>query len=373
MHSFDLRVRKAFALLAALTAVASSARGAVYENTRHLMTAGDFLGNGRTQIVYIGDGGQLWYTTGKTLPEKLLPGVNATRVVAADFNGDSREDLAVVDANQNNGGMLIHDFGSATTSGPHGGSIQDISAADVNGNGDDEAFVSNTADLLYLFDNGSFSQRAGAAQTIGRGESTGENIFVRNGDGNLYRYNANNTYNQWPDGGQNVREFAFGNFDDVHPNDELWFNVPGGAMYYWDGSNVTAIPGNGYAFGIGRLDGDLPGGEELGYVIGSVGSGDYIYQSQPNNPGAFSLVKVDGSSGGPDAGQNFGWADLLVADFDGDGLDELFARRIGDLDNIWRFENGASSFVMLAPEPGTLLVWSLLAAMGIGLGWRRKN
>jgi hypothetical protein len=56
-------------------------------------------------------------------------------------------------------------------------------------------------------------------------------------------------------------------------------------------------------------------------------------------------------------------------------LDEIaiWNRALSD-DEIQRLYNGGAGLqIIIIPEPTTLLIWSLLAGLGVGLGWRRRK
>ena len=94
----------------------------------------------------------------------------------------------------------------------------------------------------------------------------------------------------------------------------------------------------------------------------------------------FSLLEADGDAFAPSVLSKDESLDLIVQ-FEADallphGLKEAILTFFTDQGAAFR-ENGADfSFTLNAtqtPEPGSLLVWSLVGAVGLALGWRRRR
>jgi len=107
---------------------------------------------------------------------------------------------------------------------------------------------------------------------------------------------------------------------------------------------------------------------------GNVGSAVYTI----SDGGGTVTVNQHTSAGGP-AG------DLILQDTDGSGMLGFRFQRLARLmvsDNTLQVDMNAlgNNFILsdavairLVPEPSALLIWSLLAGLGIGVGWRRRK
>jgi hypothetical protein len=148
--------------------------------------AGDFNGDGRTDLV-AGDfdrgGGTLLLrnagNTGFTSAGAVALGPNPRQIEIADFNGDSLPDIAVTNSLAGNTGtvtvLLRSSPGSFVTEGslPVGTGPQDLVAVDFNGDGRNDLAVANatTSNVsVYLRDAaGGFTQEAGSPIAVGAG------------------------------------------------------------------------------------------------------------------------------------------------------------------------------------------------------------
>ena len=82
----------------------------------------------------------------------------------------------------------------------------------------------------------------------------------------------------------------------------------------------------------------------------------------------------------------------MAEDWDGDGTDDVGLFRPGtgewffdtNFDGLFDLYNAgfggatgdiplAGHFTLIIPEPSAFLIWSLLAGLGIGVGWRRRR
>ncbi len=127
------------------------------------LAMGDFTGNGITDIatpegIFLGTGDGTFETSSVGLP-LLNPNDNYTAIVAADFNGDGKLDLALVDAETDTVDVLLGN-GDGTFQAPQeypvGSGPESLVVGDFSGDGSLDLAVTNTNDndVSILMGNG---------------------------------------------------------------------------------------------------------------------------------------------------------------------------------------------------------------------------
>ena len=99
-------------------------------------------------------------------------------------------------------------------------------------------------------------------------------------------------------------------------------------------------------------DSALALGQHLVYTIGSIGTGDVIYQARTDwtetGLGAYTALRQVASNNGSAAViDNSGWGDMMMDDVNGDGQQEVIARKLAgtsDPDQLYTFSNTQSAF-----------------------------
>ncbi len=153
--------------------------------------AGDFNGDGKLDVIVAnsgdsasgggqGSGVTVWLGTGDgtfTLASgsPISVGSNLSAVVAADFNGDGKLDLAVTDS-AGNAVIILLGNGDGTfrppTTIPVGNAPDAIVAGDFNNDGKLDLAVANSGDatvtLILGNGDGTFTQAAGSPYVVGR-------------------------------------------------------------------------------------------------------------------------------------------------------------------------------------------------------------
>ncbi len=340
------------------------------------MTAGDFYGDGRNEVAYIRDDvtnvtslGTIFVHDFSDGQSRRVPCALADKLIAADLDGNGRDELVFIDAYSKY--VRSYDFVTKSFSILAGSAkYQDLSAGDVDVNNDgDELLLSRTDDGFIRYYNGSvqYPHPNTWGHRMVRGDFDPDrpgDEFAMRGDedfGNLYYFEPGKKPETV---GGSVEYLAAGNIDVTHPGDEVLLNNNKNELWVHNYTAGWANPlENGTAPGIGRLDDDLSDGQELGYVIGT---DKQIRQSDPGNPLlAYLLLRQDGSdtgTGSAAANGNTGWGDMLVADVDGDGLEELITRKSATLDApdapdaLYRFDNGTAGFSLATPSSNLLLI-----------------
>jgi len=329
--------------------VAVCAQAGIYESTSRRMAAGDFDNDGVNELAYIRGSGIYVHDFNTPGASKYVPGVTAAQVTAADMDGDGTPEITFI----NSSTQTLQSYNMATqtltTYTPAPAAFSTLSAGNATADPSHELMLLATNDAVHTWDNGTYSGSLGGLRQIASGNvNVGANNFKfvgRNAGGAPYGY-------RWTAGftglGGTLSYLTTGNVIANDADDEILATNAGGNVYVnrsggnWSYTNGTASIIS--AIGTGRVDGDFAAGRDMAYVVGS---GRTLYQSKTNwnsaNNGStgYLALPVDASTSSGAAAGNFGWNDVLVADIDNDGLDEILLRRqYGTYDSLHRFDNG---------------------------------
>ncbi|HOD80149.1 MAG: FG-GAP repeat protein [Planctomycetes bacterium ADurb.Bin126] len=362
----------------------------VVENASRQMAAADFDGDGAMEIVLATASGVVVRSWGAGVADGSIRPGSVLAVTTADVDGDGQAEVAAVTA-----GKQLQTWvpgGAVTTWTPPSGvsGWKNLSAGDINGDGSDEIMlVQDVAahGALYVLQDGATYYCAGTADIIASGDTVGgdgkKEFLVRGTTGRLYRSKApgsDGRFSGFDDLGGGIWQITSGNTFPSDSADEILVNNSSKLLYVHNGGYSQADSGSGTNMMAGCMDPAL-WGQELWYIIGTDGK---IYQSRwnwaeagPSSGWSWDLLKVNAKDyAGANVAGNSNWSDLLLADIDGDGLDELIARKAGaEFDNlIFFFENGQAGFTsaMLVPEPLTVLA-VLTGLTGLGGYVRRRR
>jgi len=368
------------ATVVALSA-ATTVGGAIYENSRKSMAAGDFTNDGRADAAYIkADGTILIYdfSNGQSQTLNLPSSETANRFVAADLNGDARAGLAVI---SNVKQLRTYDFATtAWTSDTAKSNLNELSSGNADGDARDEVFaVDGTAPSVY--ESGAWTGLGGGISVVTAGQfvadasveflgTTGSNLYYKPGTA------ADDFTTAWIQygGGGSMTQVVGANLivSDAQATDDVFLRIGSGTLYLCDHNAFTIVGTGADRLDAGRVDGDMAAGQDFAYVLGNDGT---IYQSDrwdtlgPAN--RWVAVPVDAWNGAGSTGaatENTGVDDFLVADVDNDGLDEILALKSGEL---YLFNNGDSGFA-LVPEPSTFAI-TTLGLLGLLACARRRR
>jgi len=377
----------------AMVATETAFAGTVYENSRKSMAAGDFSGDGQADAACIKANGTIVvhdFSNGQSQTLTLPGGETASKLVAADLNGDGRAGLAVI---SNASQLRTYDFAApAWTSDTSKSDLFDLSSDNADSDARDEVLaISGTSpnnSLAYVYESGSWSSSLGYLDTVTAGQFVNDTsiefLGSERGGGNLL-YKPRDTsdsfggdWGVYESGGGGIIQVIAANIlvSDTDVTDDVLMRNTGAGLYFNDHSVNHDVGKGASALDAGRVDEHMAAGQDfayvLGYEIGEENGDGIIYQSDrwdtlgpadrwiPLPTDAWDDTQSTGAAAG-----NTGIDDFLVADIDGDGLDEILALKS---DALYLFDNGGSGFVFV-PEPAALS----LVALGALTGLRRRR
>lgn len=286
-----------------------------------------FAANWGDHRIWLNEGGV--FTAGQSLPE---PGSLRTGAVAlGDLDGDGDLDAFIgnllnVPSNSdgvnrvwlNEGGIFV-DSGQRLVGSGGGGA--DVELGDLDGDGDLDAFVTNSAipgTRVWFNDGGVFSD---SGQNVGSNFATAAALGDLDGDGDLDVVIGSSAYYR----------------------NRVWMN--NGLGVFSDSEQDLGADSTG-GIEVGDLDGD---GDLDVFISNSNAGGTFGYANKVwtnNGNGTFS-----------DSGQALGGqrsSDVALGDLDGDDdLDIFVANAFGEADRIWLNENPPAS-VSLTVDKGSL-------------------
>jgi len=316
--------RLALALLAAAWLLAAGPALAA-ENSRHTMTGGSF------GVAWIGAQGAVYRSDGRSAPAVLLPDFRAYKLVAADSDGDGKGELALLD--DANKSLFVFDFDGDELAGGYGSNVAELSAGKCS---PDEKFDSILActftGVSYRWTVEVGNQHwhelpgdfvAAAAAELDARNRVAEFATVARGD--VYDFNPQwKAYSQLLMG-RNARAVIAGDLS-ASPGDE-----------------VVAACGDEAALVLcmkGRA-------EELNeraacLAVGKPAEGRAkLFVVTPQ--GQIKRYDRDAKTWTP-LSDTAGWANVVLCDTDGDGLDELFALKKDSPEALYRFDPDKKTF-----------------------------
>lgn len=313
------------------------------ENWQHTMAAGTF---GLAVINNIGD---VLLTDGANPPAVLISGQNVLRILAADITGSSADEL--VYCADPNAGLYYYDFDTGVTSGPHGSGITDLSAGFWNASDLKMSVLVVTGTGAFRFEPNTYSAQLGGLVWVMRGDfssGNGRDEFVGiNANGNMYTYDTVDLWRQIGGGGHLV--IVPGDMDTAKSGDEvLHLNSTGASQWYVvdaaDGREAYNPLSGAGTVDSGCATGDTDGNGVRGYVCG----GDGIMYRNTYPSGATWESSW--------AGNNSAFVDLILADLDGNGHDEIYGIKSTDDNTVWMFRNGAGFGMVGDHGRGTVFI-----------------
>jgi len=361
-------IRGSTLLMAGVVALAcSGARGVTFENSSHQMAAGNFdTSDADNELVFV-NAVDNW---GSVTPGPIyvhdfnggfsqqLPGVTAIQVIAADVTGDGRDDVVFIDGTTSQ--LRSYNFATSTfTTYGVVPAIQDVTAGQIDGDPQIELVTADATGAAIR----TFDAFTGVLSTFPAGGAAGNNVaanFNNNGLTDFALRNGNNNasgalftivdpYSGFSGKGGGLKRIATGNLDgSVDAADELlltnWTNLI--FTHRIDTGSFVQTTGSGTDPTVGYPEA-LSGGRELAYVIG----GNVIYQGRTTwNLGSggtmtYTALRQTASNDGSAAvAGNSGFFDILAADVDNDGFDEIIGRKTADLGStLFLFKNGTGA------------------------------
>jgi len=346
---------RAIIVAAAVLMLTAAVDAGTYENTSRRMAAGDFDNDGVNEVVYVDAGNQIvLHDFNNATRSVILPGTTVKAVTAADLNGSGVPEIAYINAATS--GLESYNVATATQTGYAWGTpLATLSAKNVTADAGDELMLLSTGGQVTLWDNNAFSVPGGGLVQISSGAVT------FSGDGRTYDFVGRNAgqdpwaydwqTNHWRSLGGKIVYATTGNVIANDGDDEVFAANIGTRVYTnnngWTDTGGQTAAGLQHAIGAGRTDADLAAGQDMAYVIGS---GSMVYQSKPNwssaNNGStgYLYLPTDASAGTGRVAGNAGWGDILVADVNNDGLDEVVVRPTSTPDQLHTYTNNDGGF-----------------------------
>jgi len=380
MRSLQTSSVLALVAVALSLAVLQPAFSAEYENTSRRMAAGDFDNDGVNEVVYLNANGQLVVRDFNNATQGVvLPGTMARAVTAADMDGNGVPEITYI--NSATQGLESYNVATSTQATYPSGfaPFATLSANNVDADANHELLLLRTNDGVIRWDNAAgFTSPGGALRQIGAGDfrwgATDYEFVGRNAGSAPYAYD-------WGVGylglGGGLAYVGTGNVIADDPGGEIFASNAGGNVFVrkssggWVYTNGVTAPGVQHGIGTGRVDGDFAAGREMGYVIG--GGGNLVYQSKTNwnaaNGGStgYQYLPTDASSSTGTAQGNRWFSDILLADIDNDGLDEIVTRRqAASSDSLHTYDNGDVGLLrasLSAPEFGNVALYKPVVAV----------
>jgi FG-GAP-like repeat/FG-GAP repeat len=291
------------------------------------IVTGDFNGDGITDLA-VANSGNLFFDVGDPGEVSILlgngdgtfrpaveyaAGIAPTAIITADFNGDGRSDLAVVDAGDiDEGGtypgglsILLGDGGgdfSAPVEYALGQLPNALTAGDFNGDGHIDIAVVD-----------------GGGGRIGVTVHSGVSVLMGNGDGSFQAQEFYPVSGKWPD------SIAADDFNGDGRTDLAVADQGDAFRGLPDPSEVSVLPGNGD--GTFGAEVDYPvGARPLSLVAGDFnGDGHTDLATADTSSNSISVLLGEGDGTFVDPGQlaTTPQAAPLVADVNGDGTDDV--------------------------------------------------
>jgi len=312
-----------FVLLASL-ATTALAEDAIRTNSGHTMTAGTF------GLAYIDPQGAILVYDGTEAPKPPAGNPKAVCLTAADVTGDGKHELAFLSPERRS--LVYYDFVAGKSSGPYGSNVTDISAVKYGKEDSFDSIVAGTfARVSYRWDveigGTHWQELPGDLDLVATGEFDARNRIQEVATvtrGELYTFNPQwSTYKQGLIGAD-CRLLTAGEMTASEGDEIVVACGDDHQLTLIERRRKTALGRSGIKLAVGKTD--------AGAVLCTITPEGKIQQFHP----------------GDDAWEDHlggnAWRDVLLADIDGNGNDEVYALPKGDAGTLQRFDPGIGGF-----------------------------
>lgn len=314
------------------------------ENWKHTMAAGSF------GLAFVDDDGDVWISNGSRPPVQLqTEGTNVSRILSADITGSVDDELVYL-ADPTNA-LYYYNFDTEVTSGPYGSDLTDLTSVFWAAGDNKMSVIAVNGTDVYKFVPNSFTTLGGSLSWVMRGDFTvGDNTdeFIGiSSSSTMFTYDTE-TAAYRTIGGAGHRVAVPGNIDTNEVGDEVFMNYASDSKWYVVEveTSVTVAYNNlggGGSATDGVATGDIDGNGVKGYLCNDTGTAIW------RNTYPSSTTWQDGW-----AGSNTDFVDIILADLDKDGKDEVYGIRSADDSIAYKYIDGNSGFRELLNQ-GTLI------------------
>lgn len=303
---------------------AAVAEDAIRTNSGHTMTAGTF------GLAYIDPQGTILVYDGTAAPKPLPGNPKAVCLTAADITGDGKHELAFLSPRGRS--LVYHDFVAGKSSGPYGSNVTDIGAVKFGKEESFDSIVAGTfARVSYRWNveigGRHWQELPGDLDLVATGEFDTRNRIQEVATvtrGELYTFNPQwSTYKQLMIG-MDCRLLTAGELTPSEGDEIVVACGDDHQLTLIQRRKKTALGRSGIKLSTGKTT--------AGSVLCTITPEGKIQQYQPADD------TWQDQLGG------VAWRDVLVADLDGNGNDEVYALPQGEVGTLQRFDPGAGEF-----------------------------
>lgn len=316
--------------LTVITFLARPCSAATRENSCHTMAAGTF------GVAMIGSTGEILVSDGRSVPQVLLAGRKAARIVAADLTGDGTDELAFLGAERHS--LFYYDFAAQKVTGGYGHNVRGMSSGTFLADDKFASVVASTFTAVpyrWTIEIGDkhWHELPGDFVEVVRADTDTRNKvdeFAVISRGDVYVYHPIwQTYKQVLLG-RDAKAIIAGDITASEGDEILVTCGETGQLMLCQKRQHESLNHSARCLAVGRID----DGPNQAFVIGAQG----VIERYNRQQNIFDTAFADNNSE---------WHCLILADTDADGYDEIYAARSDELGTLYRFDKSKTAFEAL--------------------------